>query len=130
MRIPLLRLFAPALTLMFTGCATPNGDDGSLVDAVAIGATMLPTAVIASPVLLLWYGGHIIGEGAKDHIQATPGTSETDFEDGIREAEGIEGRYLRPEIRHESDDTYRSIYRFKKRVYRGHFTQEGIAIKY
>src|SRR6266851_9219606 len=123
-------LFAAVFVLALTGCDTPKGQDGSLADGIVITTMMLPAAPVAVPVALLYRGGHIIGEGTKEHIYATPGTSESDFEDAICKTEGIEKRYLRWEIRHQSDDTYRSIYRFDKRVYYGHFTQDDIAVKY
>lgn len=130
MRPPAITLVVATFVAAVTGCNTPRGSDGSLADGIVIGAVMLPSAVVAAPVLFLRYGGRIIGEGSKDRIYAKPGTSESDFENGICKAEGVEQRNLRPEIRHEADDTYRSIYRFDTRVYCGRFTQDEIAVKY
>ena len=123
-------LFAALFVFALIGCDTPKGQDGSLADGIVIATTMLPAAPVAVPAALLYRGGHIIGEGTKERIYATPGTSESDFEAAICKPEGVEMRYLRCEIRHQSDDTYRSIYRFDKRVYYGHFTQDEIAVKY
>lgn len=118
------------MLFMAAGCSTPEGREGSVIDGLAISTVMLPGAVVASPVMLLKYGGYVIGEGTKERIYAKPGTTEADFESAICKVERVNKTQLRPEINHQRDDTYRSIYRFEKRVYCGRFTQDEVAVKY